>query len=244
MAVAVALLMIGGEFDLSAGVMTGATAILIGLVSRFFMGDGVNIGWAIGSAFMAAAAIGWFNGYMVNKTGLPSFIVTLATFFTLRGVMLVISKRLVGKVQVDQITEQEGAGFFKTWIAHEWKFTEFGARDKLFVGLIIVGGAAFVYGLLEQSFIRRDSINWGGVGLTAVGIIAAAAGFTGLLQTDGTSQNALYGVIAGAGLVLAIVGPSLARWVTRNRDDSSEPLSRDAKRFLLIGVGAVVFACV
>ncbi|HEX3090353.1 MAG TPA: hypothetical protein VHQ23_17000 [Ilumatobacteraceae bacterium] len=243
MASAVALLMIGGEFDLSAGVMTGATAIQIGLVSRFFMGDGVNIGWAIASAFLAAAAIGWFNGYMVNKTGLPSFIVTRASFFTLRGVMLVISKRLVGKVQVDQITEQKGAKFFKDWIAHEWKFTEFGARDKLFVGLIIAGGAAFIYGLLEQSFIRRDSINWGGVGLTAVGVIAAGVGFGGLLQTDGVSNNVIYGVIAGAGLVLSIVGPSLARWVTRARSDSSEPLPRDAKRFLLIGIGCIVLAC-
>jgi simple sugar transport system permease protein len=243
MASAVALLMIGGEFDLSAGVMTGATAIQIGLVSRFFMGDGVNIGWAIASAFLAAAAIGWFNGYMVNKTGLPSFIVTLASFFTLRGVMLVISKRLVGKVQVDQITEQEGAKFFKDWIAHEWKFTEFDARDKLFVGLIIAGGAAFIYGLLEQSFIRRDSINWGGIGLTAVGFIAAGIGFAGLLQTDGVTNNVIYGVIAGAGLVLSIVGPSLARWVTRSRDTSSEPLPRDAKRFLIIGIGAIVLAC-
>ena len=154
MAAAVALLMIGGEFDLSSGVMTGATAIQIGLVSRFFMGTGINIGWAIGSAFLAAAAVGWFNGFMVNKTGLPSFIVTLASFFTLRGVMLVISKRLVGKVQVDQITEQKGAKFFKDWIAHEWKFTEFDGRDKMFLGLVIAGGAAFIYGLLEQSFIR------------------------------------------------------------------------------------------
>src|SRR3954447_7326627 len=54
MATAVALLMIGGEFDLSSGVMTGATAIQIGLVSRYFMGTGINIGWAIGSAFLAA----------------------------------------------------------------------------------------------------------------------------------------------------------------------------------------------
>ena len=36
MAVAIALLMIGGEFDLSSGVMTGATAILIGLMATYF----------------------------------------------------------------------------------------------------------------------------------------------------------------------------------------------------------------
>ena len=45
MAAAVALLMIGGEFDLSSGVITGATAIQIGLMSRFFLGTGINIGW-------------------------------------------------------------------------------------------------------------------------------------------------------------------------------------------------------
>ena len=140
---------------------------------------------------------------MVNKTGLPSFIVTLASFFTLRGVMLVISKRLVGKVQVDQITEQKGAKFFKDWIAHEWRFTEFGVRDKVFLGLVIVGGAAFIYGLLEQSFIRRD-LDQSDVasGCASVGIIAAAVGFIGLLQhRRRRATTRLCGVIAGVGVV-------------------------------------------
>ena len=131
---------------------------------------------------------------------MPSFIVTLASFFALRGVMLVISKRLVGKVQVDQITEQKGAKFFKNWIAHEWKFTEFGGRDTLFVGLVIAGGAAFIYGLLEQSFIRRDVASTGAASVvTAVGVIAAVVGFIGLLQTDGVGNNVIFGVIAGVG---------------------------------------------
>ena len=243
MATAVALLMIGGEFDLSSGVMTGATAIQIGLFSRYFMGDGVNIGWAIGSAFLAAAAVGWFNGYMVNKTGLPSFIVTLASFFTLRGVMLVISKRLVGKVQVDQITEQKGAKFFKDWIAHEWKFTEFGIRDNLFLALVIAGGAAFISGLLEQSFIRRAALNLAGFGLTAVGVIGSATGFAGLLWTEGVGQNALFGVIAGAGAVLAIAGTALARWQGRTSTGGATALPRDAAQRLGLGIACVALAC-
>ena len=243
MAAAVALLMIGGEFDLSSGVMTGATAIQIGLVSRFFMGTGVNIGWAIGSAFLAAAAVGWFNGFMVNKTGLPSFIVTLASFFTLRGVILVMSKRLVGKVQVDQITTQNGAKFFKDWIAHEWKFTEFGIRDKVFLGLVIVGGAAFAYGLLEQSFIRRVSLNSTGLGLTVLGIIAAGAGYIGLLHTDGVGNNALYGVICLVGATLTIGGAALARWVGRTTIVGESTLPPGAKRRLGLGIGCLVLAC-
>ena len=243
MAAAVALLMIGGEFDLSSGVMTGATAIQIGLVSRFFMGSGINIGWAIGSAFLAAAAVGWFNGFMVNRTGLPSFIVTLASFFTLRGVMLVISKRLVGKVQVDKITEQKGAKFFKGWIAHEWKFTEFGIRDKVFLGLVFVGAAAFIYGLLEQSFIRRTALNPVGLGITVVGLVAAIAGFVGLLHTDGVGQNALFTVIAGVGVVLAIVGAGQTRWKGHARAAASGALPREASRRLLLGMGCIVLAC-
>ena len=243
MATAVALLMIGGEFDLSSGVMTGATAIQIGLVSRYFMGTGVNIGWAIGSAFLAAAAVGWFNGFMVNRTGLPSFIVTLASFFTLRGVMLVISKRLVGKVQVDKITEQKGAKFFKDWIAHEWKFTEFGFRDKLFIGLVIAGGAAFIYGLLEQSFIRRTAIHPSALGVAAVGIIAAVVGYVGLLKTDGVGNNVVYGTIALLGVVLAIVGVARARWLDQNRTSSSSGLPRDVRNRLGLGIGLVVLAC-
>jgi ribose/xylose/arabinose/galactoside ABC-type transport system permease subunit len=243
MAAAVALLMIGGEFDLSSGVMTGATAIQIGLMSRFFMGDGINIGWAILSAFLAAAAVGWFNGYMVNKTGLPSFIVTLASFFTLRGVMLVISKRLVGKVQVDQITEQKGAKFFKDWIAHEWKFTEFGIRDKVFLGLVIFGGAMFVYGLLEQSYIRRTSINPMGVGVCVVGIVVGAVGFNRLLKTDGVGNNAVWGIVSLVGVIVAIVGAGLARWETRTRVAADAGLPREAKRRLGLGVICVALAC-
>ncbi len=110
MATAVALLMIGGEFDLSAGVMTGATAIHIGLFSQYFMGEGVNIGWAIAGCFLAAAAVGWFNGFMVNKTGLPSFIITLASFFVLRGIILVMAKRLGDKVQVNEILKAAWGG--------------------------------------------------------------------------------------------------------------------------------------
>jgi len=82
MAVPVGLLMIGGEFDLSAGVMTGSTAILMGLLANGF---GWNIWLCIALSAVFAILVGLFNGLLVVKTNLPSFIVTLATFFVLRG---------------------------------------------------------------------------------------------------------------------------------------------------------------
>jgi simple sugar transport system permease protein len=82
MAVAVALLMIGGEFDLSTGVMTGSCPILMGLLITKY---GWNAWLAIAAVFAFAALVGLVNGIVVVTTKLPSFIVTLATFFVLRG---------------------------------------------------------------------------------------------------------------------------------------------------------------
>jgi simple sugar transport system permease protein len=85
MAVPVGLLMIGGEFDLSTGVMTGCTAIMMALLVGHLHW---NAWLAIGGTLVFAALIGLLNGYVVVKSKLPSFIVTLATFFVLRGVSI------------------------------------------------------------------------------------------------------------------------------------------------------------
>src|SRR3954449_10275336 len=62
MAVAVALLMIGGEFDLSAGVMTGTTGLLMGLLTTEWC---FSMWPAILMTFAFAALVGFINGYMV-----------------------------------------------------------------------------------------------------------------------------------------------------------------------------------
>ena len=81
-AVGACLLMIAGEFDLSVGSMIGFAGIIIAITS-------VSWGWpvwlSIITAFILAMAIGALNGYLVIKTGLPSFIVTLAFLYILRG---------------------------------------------------------------------------------------------------------------------------------------------------------------
>ncbi len=84
-AVGACLLMIAGEFDLSVGSMIGFAGIVIAITS-------VSWGWpvwlSILTAFALAMAIGALNGYLVIKTGLPSFIVTLAFLYILRGLTI------------------------------------------------------------------------------------------------------------------------------------------------------------
>ena len=85
MAVAVALLMIGGEFDLSAGAMTGFTGLAVGVMTTQY---GLKIWIAMILSLALALGVGALNGFMVMRTGLPSFIVTLGTFFVLQGIDL------------------------------------------------------------------------------------------------------------------------------------------------------------
>lgn len=125
MAIAVALLMIGGEFDLSTGVMTGTTGLVAGLLST-------RMGWPLWAAILAALlfalVVGYLNGLMVIKTGLPSFIVTLATFFVLRGANVGVTRLVTEQVYVGGIDKTPGfasaRAFFNTGITLfglEWR---------------------------------------------------------------------------------------------------------------------------
>ena len=123
MAVAVSLLMIGGEFDLSSGSMTGATAMLVVLLSKEvgeFGGAGLNLTLAVPLSFAFAMLIGWFNGTIVDKTRLPSFIVTLGTFFVLIGAKLSFSKIFSGQVVVEGLDEADGYDFWSKVFAASW----------------------------------------------------------------------------------------------------------------------------
>src|SRR6266550_3125431 len=82
LAVPVALLMIGGEFDLSVGSMVGASGMIIAILSTQF---GLNIWVSIVVALIFAVLVGVLNGYLVMRTRLPSFIVTLGTGYILLG---------------------------------------------------------------------------------------------------------------------------------------------------------------
>ncbi len=109
MAVAVAMLMIGGEFDLSTGAATGAFGIIMILMVRDVVGDaggwGLSLWWALPLSLAAAITLGWFNGTVVDRTGLPSFIVTLASFFVLKGAKLGFSKQLVDQIQTGKLDD-------------------------------------------------------------------------------------------------------------------------------------------
>jgi simple sugar transport system permease protein len=119
MAVAVALLMIGGEFDLSAGTMTGSSGLIFGMLAVEL---GMNIWLAMGAALIFALTVGFINGYLVIKTGLPSFIITLGTFFILRGVNIGFTRLITDEVRVAGIDDVAQFELARTIFNIEFQF--------------------------------------------------------------------------------------------------------------------------
>lgn len=137
--ISVALLMIAGEFDLSTGVLVGTTGLLIGMLVTEF---GMNIWAAILIAFIFAGAIGFINGYVVVKTKLPSFIVTLATFFVLKGTNFAFTKLVTGSVRVTGTDKAEGFDLAEAIFAS--KFGEANFQIALIWWIVITIAATFV----------------------------------------------------------------------------------------------------
>jgi len=102
LATGVALLMIAGEFDLSVGSVIGAAGMVLALGVQVF---GLPVWASILLAFSVALLVGFANGYLVLKTGLPSFIVTLATMYMLRGATIAITREVTSVTRFSGLTE-------------------------------------------------------------------------------------------------------------------------------------------
>lgn len=113
-AVPVSLLMIGGEFDLSVGSMVGAAGMIIAIFTSEYSWP---LWAAVLLAFAVALAVGFFNGYVVIKTGLPSFIVTLGMLFALRGLTIGFARLLTGRTQIGLPDESGFGSVMRTFFA-------------------------------------------------------------------------------------------------------------------------------
>jgi simple sugar transport system permease protein len=99
-AVPVTLLLIAGEFDLSVGVMIGASGIAVAYTIETFncpLWAGLLVGFAV------AGLVGAINGLIVVRMGIPSFLVTLASMFVVKGVGLALTLILVGTSQIFRV---------------------------------------------------------------------------------------------------------------------------------------------
>ena len=140
------LLMISGEFDLSVGSMI-AVAGVVALTPVVYWSMAPWLAIVLTLAF--CLLMGWVNGTIVNWTGLPSFIVTLAFLYIYRGITLVSIRFLTGgstRVDVQRLVGQEGIGSVneaRTFIQSDWLSQMFAGQiwgtPKLFAWLGEIG---------------------------------------------------------------------------------------------------------
>jgi len=165
-----ALLMIGGEFDLSVGSMIGFTGMMIAIPTIYF---GLPIGLSVVLAFVVAMAIGALNGFIIVRTRLPSFIVTLASLYMLRGLTIALSILFTNRTIVSGLKQYSADSFVAQLFAaklfpgfFQW-LADNGIMNKLPNGAPAVGGIpmlivwAFIIAVIAHVVLTKTRIgNW------------------------------------------------------------------------------------
>ncbi|MFJ2261021.1 ABC transporter permease [Streptomyces sp. NPDC087844] len=147
MALPVALLMIGGEFDLSAGVAVTTSALT---ASMWSFQLSMNVWTGVVVALVVALAIGAFNGYLLVRTGLPSFLITLGSFLILQGANLAVTKLFTSNVATDSISDMDGFDQAKSVFASEIGIGGVDVKITVFYWLILAAVATWL--LLRTKF--------------------------------------------------------------------------------------------
>jgi simple sugar transport system permease protein len=165
-AVGVALLMIGGEFDLSAGVTVTTTALASAMICYQFS---LNMWVGVVVSLLIALAVGFVNGYLVVRTGIPSFLITLSTFFILQGVNLGVTKLVTGTVATPNTSALDGFASAKAIFASDIGLGFITVKVTVLWWLVFVAIASWL-------LLRTRTGNW----ITAVGGNQASARAVGV----------------------------------------------------------------
>ncbi|BBB00939.1 putative ABC transporter permease [Actinacidiphila reveromycinica] len=150
MAVPVALLMIGGEFDLSAGVMVTSSALTSSMFSYQMT---ANTWVGVGVSLLVTLALGAFNGIMLVRTKLPSFIITLGTFLMLTGLNLGLTNLISGTVATKSIGDMQGFPTCRDLFASHWTIGPIDLQVTILWWLGLVAVATWV-------LLRTRAGNW------------------------------------------------------------------------------------
>ena len=166
MATPVALLMIGGEFDLSAGVAVTSSALCASLFAWWFT---TNAWVGVLIALVFSLGIGFANGWIVVKTGIPSFLVTLGTFFMLQGINIALTQTITNQVSSPDISTLQGFNSAREVFSASWTIGGVNIRTSIFYWIVFMLIATFI-------LMRTRIGNW----IFSVGGAAPAARAVGV----------------------------------------------------------------
>lgn len=212
------MLMIGGEIDLSAGMVFAMAPFAMHFANQ----AGVPLPAAVLLALAASALVGLVNGFITVALLVPSFITTLGTSFLLNGLTLTMSHG----TPVEAPDEPVFAAVFGNWgyseiiwavvvvaVMHtvlrrtRWGLhtiaaganpvgaAEAGIRvNRLKIGNFMIAAAlAGLTGILESFRISSIDPQAGGNGIMFLGVAAGVIGGTPLAGGSGTIVGGLIG---------------------------------------------------
>lgn len=141
MALAVGMLMIGDEFDLSSGVAVTSTALAASMINY----NGHFNSWVgVVLSLFFALGIGAFNGLLVTRTGIPSFLITLSAFLSLQGLNLAITKMVAGTVATPTIADMAGFDTAHKVFASSFHIGSVSIKVTILWWILFVAIASFV----------------------------------------------------------------------------------------------------
>ncbi len=176
--VGVTFLMIAGEFDLSVGSVLAVTAMSFALMAKAEWPHLLALFLAIGLAVL----IGWLNGVITVKAGIPSFITTLGTMMFWRGILLAVTGGF-------PISYWGRSGLL---LALNGKFAGDFRMSAIWLGIIVAifavlltrtpyGNAVFAVGGNREA-ARTLGVNVNRVKISCFIITAVLAGLAGIIQ--------------------------------------------------------------
>lgn len=218
MAVGLAIVIIAGNMDLSVESIAALTAMVTGML---FCARGIGFGYtltpewlevpvSLGLSLIVGGIIGWLNGLLVVKLKMNAFIVTLASYIWVRGLVVAMSggrsaQDLAPAIRVIGIQTFLGIPLI-AWIAIACfaLFTFIMQRTPFGRHVTLVGGnsvAAFRAGIKVDGLITLTFV--------LAGAIAGLAGWLLAIRTSGATANLGTGMLFQAFAAVVIGGVSL-----------------------------------
>ena len=218
MSIGLALVIIAGHMDLSVESVAALSAMAVGIL---FCSGGIGINLQLNPAWLAVPVsllialavgglIGALNGVLIVKMKMNAFIITLASYIWVRGIVLAVSggrsaQDLAASVRWFGIQRLLGLPL-TAWLAISCfvVFSFIMAKTPFGRHLIMIGGnetAAFRAGIR----VNRNLM----IAFILAGAIAALAGWVLAIRTSGATANLGIGLLFNAFAAVVIGGVSL-----------------------------------
>jgi ribose transport system permease protein len=224
MAIGLAIVIIAGNMDLSVESVAALTAMVTGML---FCARGIGLGivltpeWlvipvSLGLALLVGAAIGFINGLLVVRLKMNAFIVTLASYIWVRGLVVAISG---GRSAQDLAPSLRVMGIetilfipLIAWLAIGCYvlFTFVMAKTPFGRHVTMIGGNAVA---TFRAGIKVDRLVL--ITFMVAGAIAGVAGWLLAIRTSGATANLGVGMLFNAFAAVVIGGVSLKGGIGR-----------------------------